>query len=235
MERRKGPSRRLEPDRCIPCWDALDARTRAAIAACPRKAYADRERLCLAPAERTGFLLVLEGRLRIYLCSTGGKEFTLYHTEAGACCTLMPMEGRGTPIIESIGESVVIHLGVDLLLKMVHTAPEAFHFLLQTMGQNTQAALGNIERTCFGTMRSSIAGVILEHLPPDGDTAILTHEQIANHIGTTREVVSRELELLRDRGVIATGRGRIRILDRGGLRAIAENNMADNAARRCKK
>jgi predicted transcriptional regulator len=45
----------------------------------------------------------------------------------------------------------------------------------------------------------------------------VTHEQIANHFGTTREVVSREIEGFRNQGLISTGRGRITVLDRKGL------------------
>ena len=56
--------------------------------------------------------------------------------------------------------------------------------------------------------------------PADSDTVRVTHEQLANHIGTTREVVSREIEGFRDMGLIAAGRGRITILDRAGLQSL---------------
>ena len=49
----------------------------------------------------------------------------------------------------------------------------------------------------------------------------ITHEDIANDLGTTRVVISRELDHMRDMGLISTGRGKIYILDRGGLAAIA--------------
>ena len=52
-------------------------------------------------------------------------------------------------------------------------------------------------------------------------TVLVTHEEIANNLGTTRVVVSRELDHLRDLGLIRTGRGKIYILDRKGLEGIA--------------
>ena len=55
----------------------------------------------------------------------------------------------------------------------------------------------------------------------NGDCAFITHEDIANHLGTTREVVSREINYLRRMGLIKPGRGRITLLNRVGLQTLA--------------
>lgn len=49
----------------------------------------------------------------------------------------------------------------------------------------------------------------------------MTHEEIANSLGTTRVVISRELDKLRNLGIIGTGRGKINILDGAALEKIA--------------
>ena len=75
--------------------------------------------------------------------------------------------------------------------------------------------------TAVGVQTASAEGVariILEQAEREkGDSIHITHEQIANHLGTTREVVSREVEQLRCAGIIFTARGRIGILDRARL------------------
>ena len=56
---------------------------------------------------------------------------------------------------------------------------------------------------------------------PEDGFARITHEEISHHLGTTREVISRELEGMRQMGLLQTGRGKIYVLDRSALESMA--------------
>ena len=56
---------------------------------------------------------------------------------------------------------------------------------------------------------------------PEDGFARITHEEISHHLGTTREVISRELEGMRQMGLLQTGRGKIYVLDRAALEGMA--------------
>ena len=96
-------------------------------------------------------------------------------------------------------------------------------FVYETCAQTAQAILNNIYYCIFNSVRSCICRelAIQDALGGYSGTVLLTHEEIANNLGTTRVVVSRELDRLRDMGLIRTGRGKIYILDRKGLEGIA--------------
>lgn len=70
---------------------------------------------------------------------------------------------------------------------------------------------------------SCIARVVLEKADahPEDGFARITHEEISHHLGTTREVISRELEGMRQMGLLRTGRGKIYVLDRPALEGMA--------------
>lgn len=182
--------------------------------------YSGGEKILLSISERRGFLLVLKGALRVYISSEGGREFTLYKVSQGGLCSLLPVDGAGIPNIVADGSTVVAHITDEIMRQVMSYLPSTTDFFIGCMSSNLQSVLLNIEHTFFGTLKSSVARLILENCPADSDTVRVTHEQLANHIGTTREVVSREIEGFRDMGLIAAGRGRITILDRAGLQSL---------------
>ena len=206
----------------FPFWANLKPAQKSYLRTCQQKTYADKEKILLSPNDRTGFLLVLEGQIRVYISSPGGREFTLYHAGKGEFCSLLPMDGQGTPTLEAFGGCTFVHINMLVLLPIFSLYPDYVNYFLSHIGKNVQSVLNNIEHAFFNPLKSSIARIILESCPDGIDTMYVTHEQIANHFGTTREVVSREIEGFRNQGLISTGRGRITVLDRRGLLRVAE-------------
>ena len=206
----------------LPFWNNLKPSQKSALRSCQQKTYTDREKIMLGPNDRNGFLLVLDGSIRVYISSPGGREFTLYHAGRGEFCSLLPMDGQGTPTLEAFGGCTFVHINMLVLLPIFSLYPDYVNYFLSHIGRNVQSVLNNIEHAFFNPLKSSIARIILESCPVGIDTMYVTHEQIANHFGTTREVVSREIEGFRNQGLISTGRGRITVLDRRGLLRVAE-------------
>ena len=165
---------------------------------------------------------MLEGQIRVYISSPGGREFTLYHAGKGEFCSLLPMDGHGTPTLEAVGSCTFVHINMQALLLMFGSYPDSAMFFMTKIGSNVQSVLGNIEYAFFNPLKSSIARILIENCGDGTNTVYATHEQIENHFGTTREVVSREIEGFRKQGLIATGRGKITVLDRESLEALAQ-------------
>lgn len=206
----------------FPFWANLKPAQKSYLRTCQQKTYADKEKILLSPNDRTGFLLVLEGQIRVYISSPGGREFTLYHAGKGEFCSLLPMDGHGTPTLEAVGSCTFVHINMQALLLMFGSYPDSAMFFMTKIGSNVQSVLGNIEYAFFNPLKSSIARILIENCGDGTNTVYATHEQIANHFGTTREVVSREIEGFRKQGLIATGRGKITVLDRESLEALAQ-------------
>ena len=205
----------------LPFWEDLSAIHKRALGSCQVSNYSSGEKILISPTERNGFLLVLRGGICVYISSEGGREFTLYRVSAGGMCTLLPVDGPGIPTVEADGSCALVHFPAALLQPILTYLPDTLDFFLGRTADNLQSVLSNIEYSFFGTLRSSVARLILENCPADSNAVRITHEQLVNHIGTTREVVSREIESFRDLGLISAGRGVITIIDRDGLRGIS--------------
>jgi CRP/FNR family transcriptional regulator len=77
-----------------------------------------------------------------------------------------------------------------------------------------------IEEVAFSRIDVRLAQRLLE-LAGDGDRVVMTHQQLASELGTAREVISRQLTEFQRRGLLATARGELTLLDRAALRRLA--------------
>ena len=69
-----------------------------------------------------------------------------------------------------------------------------------------------------------LAGFLLEEISIEGNPCLkVTHEKIANHMGTAREVVTRMLRYFQNEGWVKLTRGTIEITDKAGLEALQDD------------
>jgi CRP/FNR family transcriptional regulator len=172
--------------------------------------------------EVAGVYLVEAGALRIYYISAEGREGTLYWVDAGQSCVLAlnclfsRIESPARVETDQAETNVAVvsgdvyrrlYLQEPALQKFTFEALTTRLFELMTLMQET-ASLGLEQRVAAFLLRRSANGQLLE----------ASHEQIAHHLGSSREVVSRVLRNLASRGAIHLSRRSIEIADDGKLR-----------------
>jgi len=146
---------------------------------------------------------------------------------SGGCCVLNTLDsavpGDTVPILQASSDAVFAYINIVALRPLCAESPVVQQFLQCTQARNVQTVLNNIEYYFFHPLRSCIARVVLEKADahPEDGFARITHEEISHHLGTTREVISRELEGMRQMGLLRTGRGKIYVLDRPALEGMA--------------
>lgn len=214
---------------CLPFWDALSETQRALLRRNTIvRSYRAGENVVFSMPEKNGLLLVLDGALRVYIAVASGREITLMTLHPGACCCLLTLDsaapGDTVPLFQASCDAVFAYLNTACLTPLCAAVPEVERFLLRAAAGNMQMVLNNIEFYFFNPLRSGIARVLLEKADahPEDGFARITHEEISRHLGTTREVISRELEGLRQLGLLRTSRGRICITDRAALERLAQ-------------
>ena len=80
-----------------------------------------------------------------------------------------------------------------------------------------------IEQIMWKSQDKRLASFLLEESALEGTTSLrITHETIANHLGTAREVVTRMLRYFQNEGLVKLTRGAVEIVDEEGLEAIGE-------------
>ncbi len=170
------------------------------------------------------YLLVAEGRVRVYLTAANGREVVLYHVEAGQSCALTTACLLADERYPAAGitdrPTTALTLARPDFARALQASPRFQRFVFTNLGQRFAETIARIEQVHLRDIDSRLAASLLAHAGPD-HTVTLTHQALAQEIGSAREVVSRHLKQLAGRGLIRLQRGRIELLDPGGLRRLA--------------
>lgn len=109
----------------------------------------------------------------------------------------------------------------DVCRRLLATEPAVQAFTFEVFSGRLFEPMGLIEETASQGLEARVAAVLLRR--SEGEAAIaVTQEQIARHLATSREVVSRVLRGLVARRLIAIAQGRIVLLDAAALAALAD-------------
>lgn len=172
--------------------------------------------------EMETFLLVGEGSLRVYKASSEGREITLYYVGGGECCTLnilCLLTGRPSPATAFVEADVTaLAFPRERFLDWFARFASMRDLVLGQMADRVHCMMALVEEVAFQRLDRRLAAYLLSAADhAGGDELALTHETIAKDLGSVREVVSRLLKSFESGGLVALGRGRIAIRDRGGL------------------
>ena len=170
--------------------------------------------------------VVMDGTVRLAIRSHDGREATLRLIGRGVMVGLValfdprytsPIHDRSMVAVEP---ATVVFFDPPVLMRLCHQhAAFTVHLLRGTVdwGGALSDAAG---RYVFLTVLQRVAGYLLNIAVEDGSgelVARITQQQLANSVGSVREVVARTLHDLRSDGLISVSRGRIAVLDRDGL------------------
>lgn len=168
------------------------------------------------------YVMRLAGKSRVYKMSANGREILLYRVGAGETCVITTtcLLGNSDYPASTIVEEPVR----DVLIPAA-----AFHQLMLDSAVFRKYVMANygalisdlivlLDEVAFHSLDARLAKVLL-----DSKTSQITrtHQQIANELGTAREVVSRQLKRLELQGAVLLGRGQVEIVDRLVLEKLA--------------
>jgi CRP/FNR family cyclic AMP-dependent transcriptional regulator len=176
-------------------------------------------------APRTG--LLTDGVARAYLTATDGRQFTIRYVRPGsiigAAWSLAPE--RATVRVEALTDCELLELDVDTLRHLTRTRVEVACVLLGELNRRLYDLHTTLAASAFGTMRERIARHLLDLSAREARTGSLvvaiTQQQLADSVGTVREVAARVLSDLRRKGMISTTKGRIEVVDARRLASVA--------------
>ncbi|MGO4870031.1 MAG: Crp/Fnr family transcriptional regulator [Roseiarcus sp.] len=172
-----------------------------------------------------GAYLVERGALRVYYVSAEGREGTLYWIEPGQSCILaincMFSRLAYPAWVESEGPTEVTVIPGDVYRKLFAAEPAIQNFTFDVLSGRLFELMALIEETASQGLEARLAAFLLRRAKGEPEIAV-THDQIARHLATSREVVSRTVRRLAARGLIAPAQRHIALLDFRGLRRLAE-------------
>lgn len=168
----------------------------------------------------TQFPFVLAGTIRV--AKTGeGRELQLYRVGPGESCVLTSscLVGRSdypaAGVAETDAELLVLPRDAFDALMARHAPFREYVFSL--FAERLADLMGLVEAVAFHKLDRRVAGALLGR----GHTVSLTHQQLADEVGSVREIVTRVLKGFSDQGWVRLGRGAIEIVDAAALRRVA--------------
>lgn len=177
--------------------------------------------------ECKGLIFVRRGMLRAYMLSDEGKEVPLYRMNEGEWCIL-----SASCVISSITfdvqidaerETELLIIGAPYFRRLTanNIYVECLAYKMATDGFSE--VMWAMQQMLFMSFDKRLAVFLWDESSAYGnDTIKMTHEQVARHTGSAREVVTRMLKSFANNGIVELSRGGIKIIDKEKLRKLTE-------------
>ena len=175
-----------------------------------------RGRVFYRPEEPGEVMFILkEGRVQLYRISPEGKKLVI--TTLGPHTLFGEMALLGTKMHNTFAEAID-----DCL---IFNKPQVALRILEITGKRLREAEERLENMAFKGIPARLASLLLRLSQEQGSLEItgLTHQDLAESVGTYRETATQVLNDLKSQGLIDIGRKRITLLDVDGLTEVAEN------------
>ena len=177
--------------------------------------------------ECLGMLLVRSGQLRAYILSEEGREVTICRFfEMDIClfsasCVMPNMQFD--IFIEAEKDTEVWVIPACLYQNLMDESLAISNYSHNLITSHFSDVMWLMEQIMWKSFDKRLAGFLLEEcMLEDTDCLKITHEKIANHMGTAREVVTRMLRYFQSEGMVRLSRGEITITDETALRNLAQ-------------
>jgi CRP/FNR family transcriptional regulator, anaerobic regulatory protein len=169
----------------------------------------------------SGAYFVIDGRLRVFTIAPNGAEATLYFIDPGETCVLslncLFNDLLYPAWVQTETKATVAVIPGAVYRRLFESEAIVQNLTVQAMSTLVYRLMGELERVHAGNHRQRLVQFILMHASGDG-VVRMTQQQIAQHQGTTREVIARLIKEFVDKGFVRTQRGSLTVLDLFGLR-----------------
>lgn len=177
----------------------------------------------------TGLIIVEEGQLRAYTLSEEGKEITLYRMfQRDAClfaasCIMNNIQFE--VVIEAREDSKVLIIPTQIYQQLIHTSLPVANFTNDLMASRFSDVMLVMEQILNKSVDVRLAAFLVEEMEISGESVLkMTHEEIAHHLGTAREVITRMLKYFQKEQLVHLARGSIEIVDENRLYELAKDS-----------
>ena len=177
--------------------------------------------VCAAQQMVQSIFLVTSGRVQLYRTGRDGRRLVVANLGTGSMFGEASVLGGEAPDMHAVClQSCTVWIMPGKAALEISLTDALFGFgLVQAIGQRVREAEDRLAQTAYSTVASRLAALLLELADDDPHHAVhVTHHELADMLGTWRETISKTLQEFRNRGWVAPGRGKLRLLDRESLR-----------------
>ena len=207
-------------------WDFLNTDEKEKLLAVTTyKKFCKGEHINNCSCECTGTIIVVKGSLRVYVMSEEGREVTLYHIKGGDVCVMSASCVLSLitfdVFIDAEEESVCYIVDEKCFDSIVNSNIHAKNFAMEKILSRFSDVVWVLQQVLFMSFDKRLAMFLVEEFEKtDSNEIYLTHEQMAQNLGTVREVVSRMLKYFENEEMIGMSRGKITVKNSEELKKL---------------
>lgn len=163
-------------------------------------------------------MLIVDGRVKLYRQGDDGKEFFMYYLEAGDACALSLIcaakQETSKILAKAIENTTVIMIPIDLMDKLMQEHKSWYYFVIETYRTRFEELLVTIDSVIFKSLDERLLFYLKKQVQQLQSTQLnITHQQIAKDLNSSREVISRLLKKMEQRGNLVLHRNYIEWLN----------------------
>jgi len=210
----------------IPFWDKLNAAQQRQVAEVIEfRSVKKGTHIHDSSTECLGLVIVRSGQLRAYVLSEDGREITIgrlfeYDVSLLSASCVMP-DLQMNAMIEAEKDTQFWSIPACLFKNLVDESLAVANYANSHISGNFSELMWLMEQIMWKSFDKRLAAFLLEEVAIEGNPELkITHERIANHMGTAREVVTRMLRYFQGEGMVKLTRGAIEITDKSKLQKL---------------
>lgn len=219
----------MEFQDCFPIWKKLTPSQQNTIdKSLIRRSVKKGETIHSGGMDCTGLIVIKSGQFRAYILSDEGREVTIYRLFdldiclLSASCMIRSIQFDIT--IEAEKDTKFWSIPAEIYKQIMETSAPAANYTNEIMAARFSEVMWLMEQIMWKSMDKRIAAFLLEETAIEGTNELkITHESIACHLGTHREVVTRMLHYFQKEGILRLARGVVEVTDIPKLNAICDS------------
>lgn len=155
-------------------------------------------------------MLVTEGTVKLYQEDEEGSEFFIYHLNPGEACAVTLVCNfhleQSQVLAKALTDISYVAIPLEYMDKWLQKYKSWHYFVIRTYRSRYEELLKTINEIAFKNMDERLEFYIKRQVEQSGKTVKLTHQEIANDLNTSREVISRLLKKMENNGWISLSR-----------------------------
>jgi CRP/FNR family cyclic AMP-dependent transcriptional regulator len=182
--------------------------------------------LIYRPEEQPKVFVVVDGLIRTFLDGPDGRQVTIRYARPGDVAGLVLMlRGPALLSMQAMTRASVLAIRVPMLRRAMSTEASVARAIAQELARELYAAIGDLSEQAFASVRQRLARQLLDLAvarPRRRPVVLASQQDLADAIGSVREVVTRNLGQMQE--------GRLIRIDRDGILLLAPGRLADELA-----
>ena len=181
------------------------------------KSFLDGEIILNENAYIKAIPIVISGSVKVMRTDEDGREILLYYIKAGESCIMSFLGGmhQDTSKIKAVaeGNAEILFIPMDNIGGLLKDFPEWLDYIFKLYHKRFEELLEVVNAVAFKKMDERLLNFIQKKCElTDSKILNITHEQIANELGTARVVISRLLKQMEDENLVILGRNKVTLI-----------------------